>query len=70
MAYDLDKNFDYHAPTESQKVVYSMVRLAFKAFADVILEFPDSRERSLALTKLEESLMWTNAAIARNNYGS
>jgi hypothetical protein len=27
---------------------------------------PESREKSLALTALEESLMWANACIARN----
>jgi len=27
---------------------------------------PDSREKSVAITKLEESIMWANAAIARN----
>jgi len=26
---------------------------------------PDSRERSLALTKIEEAVFWANAAIAR-----
>lgn len=32
----------------------------------VLRNAPPSRERSLALTKLEESVMWANAAIARN----
>jgi len=27
---------------------------------------PDSREKSLAFTKLEEAVMWANASIARN----
>ncbi len=27
---------------------------------------PESREQSLAVTKLEEAMMWANAAIARN----
>lgn len=27
---------------------------------------PDSREKTLSLTKLEEAIMWANAAIARN----
>ena len=27
---------------------------------------PASREKSLALTKIEESIMWANASIARN----
>lgn len=28
---------------------------------------PDSREKSLALTKVEEAVMWANASIARNS---
>lgn len=32
-----------------------------------IAEFtPTSREQELALTKLEEAIMWANASIARN----
>jgi hypothetical protein len=27
---------------------------------------PESREKSLAVTKLEEAIMWANASIARN----
>lgn len=27
---------------------------------------PESREKSLAVTNLEESVMWANASIARN----
>jgi len=38
-----------------------------KIFAQELCRFcPDSRERSLALTKLEEAVSWANAAIARN----
>ena len=29
-------------------------------------EVPDGREKSLALTHLEEAVFWANAAIARN----
>jgi hypothetical protein len=29
---------------------------------------PDCRERSLALTNLEQSCMWAMAALARTNY--
>jgi hypothetical protein len=27
---------------------------------------PESREKSLAITKIEEAVMWANASIARN----
>jgi hypothetical protein len=29
---------------------------------------PPSREQSIAITKLEEALFWTNAAIARHKF--
>lgn len=32
----------------------------------VVAPAPDSREKSLALTHLEDAVMWANAAIARN----
>ena len=38
-----------------------------KTMARCILDrTPKSREQSLALTKLEEAIMWANASIARN----
>ena len=44
-----------------------LIRSSGKAMARTILKLtPQSRERSLALTKLEEAVMWANAAIARN----
>ena len=32
----------------------------------LVTNCPESRELSCALTKLEEAVMWANAAIARN----
>ena len=64
---DIEKRFTYHAPKEGQPERYSHLRGEFKALAYIIETMcPDSRERSLALTKLEEAVMWANAAIARN----
>ena len=33
---------------------------------EIVKHTPPSREQSLALTALEECVMWANAAIARN----
>jgi hypothetical protein len=56
--------FDYHAPTPEQTEAIIKVRKAMKALNDLLLEaVPSSRERSLAITKLEESSMWANKAI-------
>jgi len=60
-------NFTYHPPKENQPKRYEALRLSGKTLAFDIEEMcPDSREKSLALTKLEETIMWANASIARN----
>lgn len=66
-AKDIEKNFTYHAPDESRQVRYLNIRNMARDFAYVIDHVcPDSREKSLAMTKLEEAVMWANAAVARN----
>ena len=64
---DIEKNFTYHPPKEGQANRYQCIRDTAKGFA-LLLEgiCPDSREKSLAMTKLEEAVMWANASIARN----
>ena len=65
---DFDNRFNYHAPKEGQVEKYSAIRATLKEAAELIVSAcPDSRERSLAITKLEESMMWANASIARND---
>ena len=64
---DLVKRFTYHPPKDAQPERYSALRdAALDLAADIDAQCPPSREKSLALTKLEESVMWANAAIARN----
>ena len=64
---DLKNRFTYHAPKQGQPERYNAVRLEYLAIARVIsIECPPSPELSRALTKLEESVFWANAAIARN----
>ena len=63
----IEKNFSYHQPKGDQPERYEAIRDEAKKLAYVISNLcPDSRERSLALTKLEEAIMWANASIARN----
>jgi hypothetical protein len=63
----IENNFKYHAPKNDQSQRYVEIREKAKELAYLINGLaPDSREMSLALTKLEESVMWANAAIARN----
>ncbi|WP_163538322.1 hypothetical protein [Gracilibacillus sp. YIM 98692] len=67
MNQQIENNFKYHAPSEEKVKVYNGLREHFKHMAQIIdRRCPDSREKSLALTKLEESMMWANASIARN----
>lgn len=64
---DLEKRFTYHPPKNDQAKQYDVIRkhmLDIASFLDAYI--PDSREKSLAITKLEEATMWANAAIARN----
>ena len=64
---NLDNTYMYHSPKGDQSLRYATLREQAKFLAESILEkAPESRERSLALTKLEESIMWANAGIARN----
>lgn len=67
MPYDVGRVFTYHSPKDSQPERYNLLRKTAKELAILIIDnVPDSRERSLALTKLEESIFWANAGIARN----
>ncbi|MBU2685596.1 MAG: hypothetical protein KKF27_20335 [Gammaproteobacteria bacterium] len=67
MPLNLDNIYTYHAPKGDQNQRYEEIRSMARMFATRIQKFcPDSRERSLAFTKLEESVMWANASIARN----
>jgi hypothetical protein len=64
---DLDNRFTYHAPKPGQSEIYEFLRSAARNMAGIIDErCPDSREKSLAITHLEDTVMWANAAIARN----
>ncbi len=63
----INNDFTYHAPKPGQPERYEQLRAKAKEFALLIVELtPISREQSLALTELEKSVMFANAAIARN----
>lgn len=67
MIDDLKKRFTYHAPKEGQPQKYEAIRAKALELAELLNEScPDSREKSLAVTSLEEAVMWANASIARN----
>lgn len=63
----IENNFKYHAPKEGQADKYVKLREKAKELAYLIDELcPNSREKSVAMTELENSVMWANASIARN----
>lgn len=67
---EVARNFAYHAPNNRQAVFYGEIRSKARELAETIeRRCPESREKSLAMTKLEESVMWANASIARNGGG-
>lgn len=62
-----ENTYTYHAPKGDQTARYEKLRAKARELAELIEAFcPDSREKSLAHTKVEEATMWANAAIARN----
>lgn len=67
MNEQIENNFKYHAPKEGQADKYNSLREKAKELAYLIDELcPNSREKSVAMTQLEDTIMWANASIARN----
>lgn len=65
---DLANRFNHHSPTPSAVAAHRNVRDACHAASVIIVSnVPPGRERSLALTHLEDAMMWGNAGIARNH---
>jgi hypothetical protein len=65
---DLENRFTYHPPHDNRDVeLYQQIRNAGLQFALIIDDAAkESRELSLAITHIEEAVMWANAAIARH----
>lgn len=63
----LNNDYTYHKPTPEQAERYGELREEFRRLAMFIATTcPDSRERSLAFTYLEQACFSANASIARN----
>ena len=65
---DYENRFTYHPVKDGQAEKYGIIRERAKDYAYLLdaLDVPASREKSLALTALEEAVFWANAAVARN----
>lgn len=63
----IERDFTYHSPLSGSIDAFKLIRSTAKSLALLIdIEVPDSREKSMALTHLEEAVMWANAGIVRN----
>lgn len=63
---ELTVRFTYHPPKPGQPEKYELIREEAKELALTIAGLaPESGERNIALGKLDEVVMWANAAIAR-----
>lgn len=63
----LTNQFTYHPPKDGQVNRYKQIReyaLTLAVSIDVLA--PDSPEKDNAITRVNEAVMWANAAIARN----
>lgn len=63
----IENMFTYHAPFGNQADRYEVLRAEARNFATLINTCcPESREKSIAITKLQECVQMANAAIAIN----
>jgi dihydroorotase-like cyclic amidohydrolase len=63
----IDDIFTYHRPFADQQKRYEQMRDGAKHLAHILnLSCPESREKSLAITSLQQAIMWANASIAIN----
>lgn len=66
---DLSHRFQFHpADAENTKRHHEAIRgVCLDLACEINERAPDGREKSLAITSLEETMMWANAAIARGD---
>jgi hypothetical protein len=66
---DLENRFKFHpADIPERQEAHHQVRSACLALAQIMnYQLKDGREKSLAITKLEEVMFWANASIARGS---
>jgi hypothetical protein len=69
MNAQIEHNFKYHAPTGDAVQAHTEIRAAAKMLAvliDEALPAAAGREKALAITKVEEAMMWACAGVARH----
>lgn len=68
---EIENRFGFHKGTlegpNATAPRHAALRVRFREFAEMLDEaIPDGREKSLALTALQESSMWTHFAVAKD----
>lgn len=66
----IERNFKYHQPKGYAADFHQHIRAKAQELAvmiDNLLPSEAGREKALALTKVEEAMMWANAGIARHS---
>lgn len=65
---DVMHRFSFHpADTEYRQQAHEAVRAQCLRLAVALNDLlPDGREKSLAITNLEQTMFWANAAVARD----
>ncbi len=66
----IESRFGFHKATlegaEATKPMHAELRKEYKEFAQILdAVLPDGREKSLAMTALEDASMWSHKAIAQ-----
>jgi hypothetical protein len=65
---EITNRFTYHAPNYEQIKIHNTIRNMAYNFASYLNGItPDSPEKDMAINKLDEAVMWANAAVARNS---
>lgn len=66
MRGEMVKRFTHHPPIEDQIDRYVTIRAAGLDLVNLLMDnCPGSREQMIAIERIEEAVMWANAAIAR-----
>lgn len=62
----LQNDFAFHRADVQRAILHSEIRDRCRELGELIVNLvPEGREQSTAITKLEESMFWANAGIAR-----